>query len=55
MKATMYWRFVLGFSIVLLVIAFPRGLVGASLLGLERWRGRRGREVKPVLATEAGR
>lgn len=41
MKATMYWRFGLGLSIVLLVILFPRGLVGASLLGLERWRRQR--------------
>ena len=36
MKATMYWRFGLGLSIVLLVVLFPRGLVGASLLLRER-------------------
>jgi len=38
MKATMYWRFVLGLSIVLLVVLFPRGLVGAVLALRERWR-----------------
>lgn len=38
MKLTMYWRFVLGLSIVLLVVLFPRGLVGAVLALRERWR-----------------
>ncbi|MEN5084708.1 ABC transporter permease [Bosea sp. TWI1241] len=36
MKATMYWRFVLGLSIVLLVVLFPRGLVGTVLALRER-------------------
>jgi ABC-type branched-subunit amino acid transport system permease subunit len=31
MKLTAYWRFVLGLSIVLLVVLFPRGLVGTWL------------------------
>lgn len=30
-KLTIYWRFGLGLSIVLLVVLFPRGLVGATL------------------------
>ncbi|CAN7216956.1 ABC transporter permease [Bosea sp. LjRoot9] len=53
MKATMYWRFGLGLSIVLLVILFPRGLVGASLLLRERWT----RQPEPAarLAAEGGR
>jgi branched-chain amino acid transport system permease protein len=53
MKATMYWRFGLGLSIVLLVILFPRGLVGASLLLRERWT----RQTEPAtrLAVEGGR
>ncbi len=37
MKLTAYWRFVLGLSIVLLVVLFPRGLVGTWLY----WRARR--------------
>lgn len=37
MKLTAYWRFVLGLSIVLLVVLFPRGLVGTWLF----WRARR--------------
>ncbi|MDP3254456.1 branched-chain amino acid ABC transporter permease, partial [Bosea sp. (in: a-proteobacteria)] len=36
MKATMYWRFALGLSIVLLVVLFPRGLVGTILALRER-------------------
>jgi branched-chain amino acid transport system permease protein len=53
MKATMYWRFGLGLSIVLLVILFPRGLVGASLTLRERWT----RQPEPAarLAVEGGR
>jgi branched-chain amino acid transport system permease protein len=41
-KMTMYWRFGLGLSIVLLVVLFPRGLVGATLSLRERfgWAGR---------------
>jgi len=42
MKATMYWRFGLGLSIVLLVTLFPRGLVGAALLLRERRSDRSG-------------
>jgi branched-chain amino acid transport system permease protein len=38
MKATMYWRFILGLSIVLLVIVFPRGLVGTASALRERFR-----------------
>ena len=38
MKATMYWRFVLGLSIVVLVVAFPQGLVGAAASLRERRR-----------------
>jgi len=37
MRATPYWRFVLGLSIVLLVTLFPRGIAGAVL----DWRERR--------------
>lgn len=36
-KMTAYWRFGLGLSIVLLVVLFPRGLVGTWLF----WRARR--------------
>ena len=36
MKATMYWRFALGLAIVLLVVLFPRGLVGGFLALRER-------------------
>ncbi|UZF90616.1 ABC transporter permease [Bosea sp. NBC_00550] len=38
MKLTMYWRFMLGLSIVLLVVLFPRGLVGGLLALRERRR-----------------
>ena len=37
MKLTAYWRFGLGLSIVLLVVLFPRGLVGTWRF----WRARR--------------
>lgn len=47
-KMTMYWRFVLGLSIVLLVVLFPRGLVGAALALRERWR--KEPEPAPALA-----
>ena len=46
MKATMYWRFVLGLSIVVLVVAFPQGLVGAAA-GLKE-RRRRGDPPSPA-------
>lgn len=49
MKATMYWRFVLGASIVLLVILFPRGLVGTTLALAERRR--ESEQAAPVAAT----
>lgn len=55
MKATMYWRFGLGLSIVLLVILFPRGLVGGSLVLLDRWRGRPRVAPAGALATEGSR
>ena len=35
-KLTMYWRFALGLAIVLLVVLFPRGLVGGFLAWRER-------------------
>jgi len=35
-KLTMYWRFALGLAIVLLVVLFPRGLVGGFLALRER-------------------
>jgi branched-chain amino acid transport system permease protein len=38
MRFTAYWRFVLGLVIVLLVILFPRGLVGTALDWRERNR-----------------
>lgn len=37
-RLTMYWRFTLGLSIVLLVVLFPRGLVGSFLSWRERSR-----------------
>ena len=37
-RLTMYWRFALGLSIVLLVVLFPRGLVGSFLAWRERSR-----------------
>lgn len=55
MKATMYWRFGLGLSIVLLVILFPRGLVGSLLALRERWRGRAEPAPGGALAAEGGR
>ncbi|SEF80485.1 ABC transporter permease [Bosea lathyri] len=55
MKATMYWRFGLGLSIVLLVILFPRGLVGGSLLLVERWCRRPEAAATARLAAEGGR
>jgi branched-chain amino acid transport system permease protein len=36
-RFTPYWRFILGLVIVLLVVLFPRGLVGTAL----DWRERR--------------
>lgn len=55
MKATMYWRFGLGLSIVLLVILFPRGLVGSLLVLRERWRGKAEPAPGGALAAEGGR
>ena len=54
-KATAYWRFVLGLSIVLLVILFPRGLVGAALALRERLAPPRRPMVREVPALEPGR
>jgi branched-chain amino acid transport system permease protein len=51
-KLTMYWRFVLGLAIVLLVILFPRGLVGTAAALRER---RRRQEGEPRLALGASR
>ena len=52
MKATMYWRFVLGLSIVLLVILFPQGLVGTVSAFREKWRRD---DPAPALAPGAAR
>jgi branched-chain amino acid transport system permease protein len=43
MRFTSYWRFILGLVIVLLVILFPKGLVGSAL----EWRERRSQGEKP--------
>lgn len=37
-KLSAYWRFVLGLSIVLLVVAFPRGIAGTALALFDRRR-----------------
>ena len=37
-KLSVYWRFVLGLSIVLLVVAFPRGIAGTVLALFDRRR-----------------
>jgi branched-chain amino acid transport system permease protein len=37
MRFTSYWRFILGLVIVLLVVLFPKGLVGTAM----EWRERR--------------
>ena len=37
-KLSSYWRLILGLSIVLLVVAFPRGIAGTALALLERRR-----------------
>lgn len=37
-KLSVYWRFVLGLSIVLLVVAFPRGIAGTALALFDRRR-----------------
>lgn len=55
MKATMYWRFTLGLSIVLLVVLFPRGLVGGFLALRERRRAAANQAGPVALTTEAAR
>ncbi|HEY8566322.1 MAG TPA: ABC transporter permease [Beijerinckiaceae bacterium] len=54
MKATMYWRFVLGLSIVLLVILFPQGLVGTANALAARWPFRTGTRPAGKAALEPG-
>jgi branched-chain amino acid transport system permease protein len=39
-RATDYWRALLGFVILVLVLAFPQGLAGAAALAASRWRAR---------------
>jgi branched-chain amino acid transport system permease protein len=53
-KATMYWRFVLGLSIVLVVILFPRGLAGTALALRERFTPPRRPIVREMAALESG-
>ncbi|MGL4634458.1 MAG: ABC transporter permease [Beijerinckiaceae bacterium] len=42
MRFTTYWRFILGLVIVLLVVLFPKGLVGTAI----EWRERRAADTK---------
>ncbi|MBL8568826.1 MAG: ABC transporter permease [Phreatobacter sp.] len=55
MPLTDFWRFFLGSSIILIVLLFPRGIVGAVDTFRERFGGRfAGADAKaPVLAKEA--
>jgi branched-chain amino acid transport system permease protein len=53
-KATMYWRFVLGLSIVLVVILFPRGLAGTALALRERFTPPHRPIVREMAALESG-
>jgi len=46
-RATDYWRALLGLAILLLVLAFPQGIVGGIAAAWERWR--------PSAATAGGR
>jgi branched-chain amino acid transport system permease protein len=39
---TVYWQFVLGTVLVVLVLSLPTGVVGTATRLLERWRGRSG-------------
>jgi branched-chain amino acid transport system permease protein len=39
---TVYWQFVLGTVLVVLVLSLPTGVVGTAARLLERWRGRAG-------------
>jgi len=39
---TVYWQFVLGTVLVVLVLSLPTGVVGTATRLLERWRGRAG-------------
>ena len=49
LRATDYWRAVMGFTILLLVLAFPQGVAGALGQGLDALRGRVGRRQTPVI------
>jgi branched-chain amino acid transport system permease protein len=44
LKFPEYWRFALGMTIVVLVLAFPQGLVGGFL----KWRQRGGADGEPL-------
>jgi branched-chain amino acid transport system permease protein len=37
---TVYWQFVLGTVLVVLVLSLPTGVMGTAARLLERWRGR---------------
>jgi branched-chain amino acid transport system permease protein len=50
-RATDYWRAVLGFTILALVLAFPQGIAGALGPRIERWLDRR-RAAPGAAATE---
>jgi branched-chain amino acid transport system permease protein len=39
---TVYWQFVLGTVLVVLVLSLPTGVVGTASRLIERWRGRAG-------------
>jgi branched-chain amino acid transport system permease protein len=48
LRATDYWRAVMGFTILLLVLAFPQGVAGAFGQGLDALRGRGARGPTPA-------
>jgi len=48
LRATDYWRAVMGFTILLLVLAFPQGVAGALGQGLDALRGRGARGPTPA-------
>jgi branched-chain amino acid transport system permease protein len=48
LRATDYWRAVMGFTILLLVLAFPQGVAGALGQGLDALRGRSARGPTPA-------
>ncbi|HVL57033.1 MAG TPA: ABC transporter permease [Burkholderiaceae bacterium] len=52
-RSTDYWRALMGLTILVLVLAFPQGIVGATLALAERWSAslpglRRGSEARPA-------